>query len=69
MRFRFVGAVVPVLLLTMLCAQAASADGESLSDEDRIWGLMQVWAEARFNFPFFDQVPSLDWDASVQRSI
>ena len=30
---------------------------------------MQVWAEAKFDFPFFDQVPDLDWDASAHEVI
>jgi C-terminal processing protease CtpA/Prc len=47
----------------------AQTDERPLSVEEKIWGLMQVWAEARFNFPFFDQVPNLDWNASVQEYI
>ena len=30
---------------------------------------MQVWAEVRFNFAFFNQVPDLDWDQEVKNSI
>lgn len=37
--------------------------------EQKLWGLMTVWSEARRNFPFFDQVPDLDWDATVRRYI
>ncbi|MEN1729181.1 MAG: S41 family peptidase [Pseudomonadota bacterium] len=31
---------------------------------DRIQGLSTIWAEAKFSFAFFDQVPELDWDAA-----
>jgi hypothetical protein len=37
--------------------------------EQRLWGLMQVWAEVKFNFVYFDQVPELDWDAEVRAMI
>jgi hypothetical protein len=34
------------------------------SVEQKIWGLMQVWAEVKFNFVYFDQVPDLDWNST-----
>jgi len=37
--------------------------------EQKIWGLMTVWSEAKFNFPFFDQRPGLNWDEKVQEYI
>ncbi len=37
--------------------------------EQKIWGLMNVWAEAKFNFAFFDQVPELNWDKKVKEYI
>jgi C-terminal processing protease CtpA/Prc len=49
--------------------RTTQAAEEGLTSEEKIWGLMQVWAEAKFNFPFFDQVPDLDWDARAQEVI
>jgi C-terminal processing protease CtpA/Prc len=37
--------------------------------EQKIWILMQVWAEIKFNFVFFDQVPELDWDQEIRNAI
>lgn len=37
--------------------------------EQKVFGLMTVWAEARANFAFFDQVPRLDWDAECRAAI
>lgn len=37
--------------------------------EQKVMGLMTIWAEAKYAFPFFDQVPDLDWDAKVQEFI
>ena len=37
-----------------------------LSTEQRIMGLMTVWSEAKYNFPWFDQLPDLNWDAAVE---
>jgi C-terminal processing protease CtpA/Prc len=34
----------------------------SLTEDARIAGLSTVWAEARFNFAFFDRQPDLDWN-------
>src|ERR1700728_1429334 len=34
----------------------------NLSEDARIAGLSTVWAEARFNFAFFDRQPDLDWN-------
>jgi len=69
MRFRVGAAVVTALLMAFFCSQMAPADEETLPEMERIWGLMRVWSEARSDFPFFDQVPTLDWDASARAFI
>ena len=33
-----------------------------LSEEEKVAGLSKIWAEARFNFPFFGRI-DVDWDA------
>jgi carboxyl-terminal processing protease len=33
-----------------------------LSENQKIAGLSKFWAEAKYNFAFFEQVPDLDWD-------
>ncbi|WP_419190478.1 S41 family peptidase [Saltatorellus ferox] len=35
-----------------------------LTESERLAGLSLIWAEARYGFPNFDQVPDLDWDAA-----
>ncbi len=35
-----------------------------LKREERLLGLAMVYSEAKYNFPFWDQVPELDWDAA-----
>jgi C-terminal processing protease CtpA/Prc len=42
----------------------ATAYKPVLSDEEKAAGVSKIWAEARFNFPFFDRIPDLDWDAA-----
>lgn len=37
--------------------------GDSLDVPTKIAGLSRAWAEARFNFSNFDQVPGLNWDS------
>ena len=34
----------------------------NLSEDAKIAGLSSLWAEARFNFAFFDRQPELDWN-------
>ena len=36
---------------------------ENISEDEKIAGLTRFWAEAKFNFAWFDRVPDLDWDA------
>lgn len=73
---------VLTLLILITLATTPTLSGESmepegsvanetvrLTEEEMIWGLMQVWAETKFNFAYFDQVPDLEWDREVQRSI
>jgi carboxyl-terminal processing protease len=37
--------------------------------EQKLWGLMQIWSETKYNFAFFDRHPDLDWDVEVQKCI
>lgn len=50
------------------CAAQASQDWDDTTAQ-KVWGLMQVWGTVKYNFAFFDQVPELDWDAAVRKSI
>lgn len=34
-----------------------------LSEDEKIAGLSKFWAEAKYNFAFFDHVPHLSWDS------
>ena len=46
--------------------QANSKHQWTGSVEQKVWGLMTIWSEAKFNFPYFDRIPELDWDKKVQ---
>lgn len=37
--------------------------------EQKIWIIMQVWAEVKFNFVYFEQVPDLDWDQETRNAL
>jgi hypothetical protein len=52
-------------------AQSPAKDQEiwTGSAEQKLWGLMTVWAEAKFNFPYFDRIPDVDWDGKVREYI
>jgi carboxyl-terminal processing protease len=55
-----------LLLATYQRALAQTSDNWDGSVEQRVSGLITVWSEAKFNFPFFDQRPGLDWDGKMQ---
>lgn len=37
--------------------------------EQKLLGLMTIWSEVKHTFPYFDQVPDVDWDDKVQEYI
>jgi len=37
--------------------------------DQKVWGLMVVWSEAKYAFPFFDRIPDIDWDARAREYI
>jgi len=49
--------------------QAIGHDSWTGSSAQKLWGLMTVWSEAKFNFPYFDRIPDVDWDRKVQEYI
>jgi len=69
-----------VLVFTLCCClSVVSAQGQGTpakpdmkwtgSVEQKVWGLMVVWAEAKYAFPFFDRIPNIDWDAKAQEYV
>jgi carboxyl-terminal processing protease len=44
-------------------ASLRTAYREELPEDEKIAGLSRLWSEAKYNFAFFDRLPSLDWDA------
>lgn len=50
-------------------AHGQSADEWTGSTDQKVWGLMTVWAEAKYAFPHFAKLPDLDWDRTVQEFI
>jgi len=56
---------------TTALAQPPSANTNEWTGttDQKVWGLMTVWAEAKYTFPHFDRMPELDWDQTVQEYI
>ncbi|MFK7769138.1 MAG: S41 family peptidase [Mariniblastus sp.] len=42
---------------------------ENISDAQKAAGLSKIWAEVKFNFVHFEQVPDLDWDAAYMNAM
>ena len=65
-----------VLLFSSNCVYSQVNDGidtaafdKKLTAAERTFGLVQFWTEVKYNFAYFDQVPELDWDASLKEYI
>jgi len=56
--------VVCALISPVFAQDPKAADRSSWTGtaEQKIGGLMTVWAEAKYAFPFFDHIPQVDWD-------
>ncbi len=55
-----------LVFITFQFVAAQSAEPWTGTVEQKAAGLSIVWAEAKYNFPFFDQRPDLDWDAKYK---
>lgn len=61
-----------IICANTVFAQSQNADNNNQwtgSTEQKVFGLMTVWSEAKYNFPWFDKLPDLDWDAKVTEFI
>ncbi|MCK5148532.1 hypothetical protein KAR48_17385 [bacterium] len=68
-----IGFCISTLLFVHITAQTDKGEPSpnewTGSVEQKIVGLSTIWSEAKINFPFFDQVPDLDWDETYQKFI
>lgn len=60
------GACLPMASAQEPGASAQGPEPWTGSVDQKVWGLMAVWSEARHAFPFFDRIPGVDWDAKVR---
>ena len=72
-RLRAMLALALVLVLAV-CAWGQDeaeppADDWTGTPEQKVMGLATIWAEAKYAFPSFEQLPGLDWDQSFQEFI
>ena len=58
-----------MLILISLSFNLFAQSENTLSREDKLFGLSKLWMEATYNFAFFHQVPDLDWDSTYQAFI
>lgn len=63
------GLLAVLLLAPPAAAQVTQPDSSALTPEERVHGLSKIWKEAAYNFPYFDQLPHLDWDRAYRESI
>ncbi|MEM1219963.1 MAG: S41 family peptidase [Bacteroidota bacterium] len=56
-------------LLLLLPLFGTSQTETTISQEDRLYGLAQLWHGTKVNFAFFEQVPHVDWDSLYRATI
>jgi len=60
-------------LLVLYLTISSFAFGEELNEKfnnaQKTYGLMTIWSEVKFGFPYPDKLKSLDWDKKVQEYI
>ena len=69
--------VLILLISILLAGNGAWSQGDSPPEADdwtgtseqKILGLATIWAEAKYAFPSFEQLPDLDWDQSFQEFV
>lgn len=63
------GLIAVLLIAAPGVARVAQPDTSALTPEERVHGLSIIWKEAAYNFPYFDQLPDLDWDRAYREAI
>ncbi len=67
------GWVLGIVLSVAAAAPAPAASSEDTewrgTPEQKVWGLMQVWGTVKYNFAYFERLPSLDWNTAVRAAI
>jgi carboxyl-terminal processing protease len=58
-----------ILVLSITQTQAQKKIEWTGTDQQKLMGLFTVWSETKFAFPFFDQIPNVNWDARVEEYV
>ena len=60
--------IVVVVICCVFCVanSFAASNGQTLTKEDRIFGLVTVYQVAKQHFAYFEQVPNLNWDKTFK---
>ncbi|MFC1800000.1 S41 family peptidase [Candidatus Eisenbacteria bacterium] len=71
MRWFYMFMLFSLMITCSICAWCQgeapqAADDWTGTDEQKIAGLATIWAEAKYAFPSFEQLPDLDWGQSFQ---
>ncbi len=58
----FVGIISLCFIALSSTAQTTTSD-DTLSPEDKVFGLSRFWSEVKYNFVYFDQIGETKWDS------
>ena len=61
--------LVIIIISSVFFLQSQEKDSWNNTVGQKMWGLMKLWSEIKYNFVYFDQVPDLDWDSHVKKAI
>lgn len=57
------------LIIALAAFLVMNAFSQNLTNKEKLYGLSQYWSEAKYNFVYFDRVPTLKWDSLYQSYI
>lgn len=61
--------IITLLLILSVTTSPAQQPDTLLTDAKKIYGLSRFWQEANYNYAYFSNVPSLNWDSAYQAYI
>ena len=50
-------------MLLLIVAALNAQENQQLSEPEKIFGLSQIWKEASYNYPYFEDLKKFDWDS------
>jgi C-terminal processing protease CtpA/Prc len=58
-----------ITFISLACTYSYGQELNTLSPSEKIYGLSKFWTEVNYNFAYFDNIPTLNWDSTYKAYI